>query len=162
MPCRRLLALSRHWFDAATAERVFEPLVADWEHELRSTSGVARRLRSISGTIHFAIAFAAQLLRDQLRPLPAGLGGTAFICVECCLTAAALVIAVLLQAGAIAFGYPAFHTYPPNLAMAAPLGAIPGNIVMLRYSTWPAADVRRAMLRIAFIELAIAAVIQWL
>lgn len=42
-PGKRLLSWAGCWFDA-TMERVFVPLVADWQHEWASKRGARRRV----------------------------------------------------------------------------------------------------------------------
>lgn len=53
-PGTRALRLARRWFGRAAANRIFEPLVADWEHDVRSrTSGPARMAAGLRWTLSF-------------------------------------------------------------------------------------------------------------
>lgn len=75
----RLLRLARRWFGRATAARVFEPLIADWQHEWLAAGSRARRLLAWwSGAAATAIAIAtlvvtttrtSQTLRALLRQM---------------------------------------------------------------------------------------------
>lgn len=55
---RRALALASRWFDAATVDRVFAPLVADWQREWRDTTPAGRAWVSVRGLSAFAFSFA--------------------------------------------------------------------------------------------------------
>lgn len=51
----RLLRLARRWFGRAAADRVFEPLIADWQHEAADAPpGQARAIAHTRGALAFA------------------------------------------------------------------------------------------------------------
>jgi hypothetical protein len=157
----RLLAIATAWFDAATIQRVFEPCIADLQHELQDSRGYRRLSLWTRGTCHFSLTFLTQLLRDQLRPLPSGLGGTAFLCIELCACVGVLLFFVATQLAALASGLPRIDALTPALGAAAPFGIASGSFVMLRYSERAPAEVRRALLRVTIIELALIGALVW-
>ena len=55
----RLLAFASRWFDEQTVASVFQPLVADWQHESAAATGVARVLANIRGRLAFATVSVA-------------------------------------------------------------------------------------------------------
>jgi hypothetical protein len=52
----RALAFAQRWFDAATVQRIFEPLVADWQREWQDASPSCRARVSIRGLAAFICA----------------------------------------------------------------------------------------------------------
>jgi hypothetical protein len=66
----RALAFASLWFDAATVERVFVPLVADWQREWRDTTPARRAWVSVRGLAAFAFSFAILTPRIVATPIP--------------------------------------------------------------------------------------------
>lgn len=59
LPGKRLLAIARLWFDAGVVERVFEPLVADWQWACRDAQTPAEGLRRYAaGLLAFGVTAA--------------------------------------------------------------------------------------------------------
>ena len=69
-PGTRLLRLARAWFDEATVTRVFEPRVADWQHEAAMTPRGRHHVCLARGYASFMTSFALVLPRLFLRPRP--------------------------------------------------------------------------------------------
>lgn len=62
----RALAFASRWFDAATVDRVFEPLVADWQREWHDASGLRRwsvHLRALTAFCCAALLSSPDILR---------------------------------------------------------------------------------------------------
>ena len=66
----RALAFASRWFDAATVDRVFEPLVADWQREWRDAAPAKRQWVSARGLTAFALSFAILAPRIISTPVP--------------------------------------------------------------------------------------------
>lgn len=70
MTLLRLLRLARRWFGRAEATRVFEPLIADWQHDAaEAPHGRRRAIAHVRG----ALAFAATLLQMAIHSATASL-----------------------------------------------------------------------------------------
>ena len=145
MPGERLLDIARAWFDEATVVRVFEPLIADLQKEYRSLTGTRRRIQLAQGIAAFARTFVAILARDCRRPLPVGLGGTAWLCTDLFIALGTLLM--LLPFGGMLWQTRADLLVPSAMSLALPTSLVPASIVMLGNSRWQTHDVRRAMLR---------------
>ena len=52
----RALVFAQKWFDAATVQRIFEPLIADWQREWQDASPTRRARVSIRGLAAFMCA----------------------------------------------------------------------------------------------------------
>jgi hypothetical protein len=64
----RALAFASRWFDPATVQRVFEPLVADWQREWHEAAGPQRMrvtLRGLSAFICAVMASYPRMLRQR-------------------------------------------------------------------------------------------------
>lgn len=66
----RALALASRWFDAATVDRVFAPLVADWQREWNDAPAAQRIWVSIRGLVAFTLSFAIMIPRVVVTPVP--------------------------------------------------------------------------------------------
>lgn len=66
----RALAFASRWFDAATVERVFEPLVADWQREWQDASGFRRGLVHIRALTAFVCVTLISSHRILRQPTP--------------------------------------------------------------------------------------------
>jgi hypothetical protein len=142
-----LLSLARAWFDEGTVSRVFEPLVADWQRECAGLSGTRRAICRARGSAAFATTFILAFARDLRRPLPAGLGGAAWLCIEAFAGLGTIVLAYTWR-----LSYPdlngTFHwMFLSMLTMAMPLALVPASIVLINRSRWQPHDVRRALVR---------------
>jgi hypothetical protein len=67
----RALAFASRWFDAATVDRVFEPLIADWQREWHDATGLSRWSVSIRGMAAFLCAALVSSHRILRQPTPA-------------------------------------------------------------------------------------------
>jgi hypothetical protein len=72
-PGSRLLALASQWFDEHTVARVFQPLVADLQHEWSAAGTRLRPWIASRGRIAFAVAFLASSPRVLATPAPSWL-----------------------------------------------------------------------------------------
>ncbi len=52
----RALVFAQRWFDAATVQRIFEPLIADWQREWQDASPSRRARVSLRGLAAFICA----------------------------------------------------------------------------------------------------------
>jgi hypothetical protein len=71
-PGSRLHALASQWFDARTVATVFEPLIADLQHEWSIAAPAKRRWIAARGRIAFAVAFISAYPRVLGAPTPPG------------------------------------------------------------------------------------------
>ena len=66
----RALAFATLWFDAATVDSVFAPLVADWQREWQDAHPAYRALVSVRGLVAFAISVVISSPRILRTPVP--------------------------------------------------------------------------------------------
>lgn len=66
----RALAFASLWFDPATVDRVFAPLVADWQREWQDAAAARRLWVSARGLSAFAFSFAILVPRIVVTPTP--------------------------------------------------------------------------------------------
>jgi hypothetical protein len=145
----RLLALARAWFDETTVERVFEPLIADWQRECASIAGPRALLCRLQGYLAFLSTFLLTFGRDFWRPLPVGLGGAAWLCIDAFAAVGALLLVYIWHASGGPMGMVGF-LLPSQLTLALPIAVAPACIVLLN-SRWQPFEARRAMLRVVTI-----------
>lgn len=67
----RALAFANRWFDAATVQRVFEPLIADWQREWQDASGLRRWSVHLRAFTAFCCATVLSSHRILRQPTPA-------------------------------------------------------------------------------------------
>ena len=71
MTLPRLLRLARRWFGRAAADRVFEPLIADWQHNAaEAPSAFAQALAHVRGGVAFATSGMLVVARGPRRVMP--------------------------------------------------------------------------------------------
>lgn len=76
LPGTRLLAIARLWSDEATIDRVFEPLVADWQAEYVSAPAAERRriwFRGLTALFTTSIAVIGRCTRREASRPPAAI-----------------------------------------------------------------------------------------
>jgi hypothetical protein len=76
LPGMRLLAIARLWFDKATIDRVFEPLVADWQAEYASAPAAERRriwFRGLTALFTTSIVVIGRSTRGEASRPPAAI-----------------------------------------------------------------------------------------
>lgn len=150
----RPLRLARAWFDEATVANVFEPLIADWQRECAALAGARAFACRCSGLAAFVMTFALTFVRALSRPLPVGLGGNAWLCVETCSAIGALALTLLYAYGSgptrgLTLGW----IFPSSLAVALPLALAPAAVLLLRGQQWRPHEVRRALVRTAAVAM---------
>ena len=71
MTLPRLLRLARRWFGRAAADRVFEPLIADWQRDAaEAPSAFAQAMAHVRGALSFAANGLGVVARGPRRALP--------------------------------------------------------------------------------------------
>ena len=71
MTLPRLLRLVRRWFGRAAADRVFEPLLADWQRDAtEAPSAFARAMAHVRGALAFATSGMLVVARGPRRAMP--------------------------------------------------------------------------------------------
>jgi hypothetical protein len=153
MPGERLLTFARAWFDDSTVSKVFEPLLADWQHELASLSGARRAWCRLGGYATFTIALTLALPRQMAKPVPADVTRAMVIFIAC-FVAAGTTLSYL------AFSYGANETLPWSLlpalvATATPLASLPMILLAARTPGSRSQDIRSATLRMLLVSLAL-------
>ena len=128
----RLLVVAEFLFGPATRERVFEPLVADWQRELDAASSNYERARIvISGSAAFSVSLVSCLLTGGIvMPRAAIVRGLSVLVVS---TLVLLAIQIGLNAAALRNNFPLewrlWSALPMILPLAIPLAMLP--IMML-------------------------------
>jgi hypothetical protein len=160
----RFLALARSWFDADTVACVFEPLIADWQHEAAAASGPRRAACLVRGAVAFATTFLITFGRDLLRPTPTELSRIAWRSIAVFASLGTLLLLVPVVSGL----YPVYWSarvellLPSALALAVPAAVAPTTILLLSNARGDPAASRRAIVRFALsATIATAAIAGW-
>ena len=144
-----LLSAARRWFDEETVSQVFEPLIADWQHEPREHSRVGHLRWLVRGYLCFAAAFIASLPRQVQRRQP-----------DATLLSGWMTTEGFAAAGIFAQFYLFFgdeqvraasYLLPALLATALPLALLPAAIVVFAVRRPRPSDARAMVLRLAVI-----------
>ena len=131
----RALAFAARWFDPATVHRIFEPLVADWQQEWHSASGLRRVWIHLDGLAAFAIAtLVSSPVIFKTAPPPAVVRR-----VIACIAWFVTVIAVLLAIPFITQSRGVWQAVPEILLTLLPSGIV----LALPFSMLMAVDVIR-------------------
>ena len=118
----RWLSFARHWLDEGVVERSIEPLVADWQHELSTSTGRGR-FAVVRGHLALARCVLSCLLRDMRRPLPQGVGAPAWLVAEAFATLGVIIIGMIFE-WSTQRRLPFASMLPANLAIALPLATV--------------------------------------
>ena len=155
MPGDRLLLLARRWFDAGTAERVFEPLLADSQRECAELSGRPRMVCRVKGVAAFATAFVVTFASTWWRPTPAGLERSVWRAAAA-FTLCGTLLTLLPSLNDVFLDGRWFRRVelliPSALVLTIPMAVVPTVILVLRDPRWHPADARRSAVRFAAIS----------
>lgn len=150
MPGRRLLAMASAWFDEATVSRVFEPLIADWQREHVTLSGVGRARSVLRVCGCFATTFVLSLPWQLKRALPERMVLSGWIATEA-FAAAGVIALIYLFYG---FDGPAAgYLLPAALGMALPLAIVPAAVIVSRIGG--PVETRTMVLRLALMVMVV-------
>ncbi len=89
------LRFARNWLDESTVDCVIEPMVADWQHELRAANGMASVTVRFRGHLALARSVVSCLLRQSRQPLPDGVAVKAWYLVEAFATLGVFLVTVI-------------------------------------------------------------------
>jgi hypothetical protein len=100
-PGSRLLEFTSQWFDDRTVAGVFQPLVADLQHEWSAAAPGRRRWIALQGRVAFVVAFIATYPRVLRTPTPSWLVRRVLmrIAVFCAIVSVLSIVPVLRQFG---------------------------------------------------------------
>lgn len=120
----RALAFASRWFDAATVERVFEPLVADWQREWQDASGFRRgfvHLRALTAFLCATLISSHLVLR---QPTPSAVANRIVTRIArfTLVMTALFTVPYLSQRGSI--GMSLLFVIPSGLVLAFPFAMI--------------------------------------
>ena len=133
MAGRNWLRFARNWVDEPTVDRMIEPLVADWQHELRTVQGWTSVTVRLRGHLALARSVLSCLLRQSRQPLPGGVAVKAWYLVEAFSSLGVLLVWVVLSYTQSEGSRPPFDiALPGTLTVVLPLVAVPLLVAMTR------------------------------
>jgi hypothetical protein len=152
----RALAFASLWFDAATVDRVFAPLVADWQREWRDATPARRASVYVRGLAAFAFSFVILTPRILATPTPSRIRVivTARIAAFC-LVAGGVLCVPFVQAIAkqsmepLSLPLLVIFALPAALTIAFPFAMTIAVDGIRRDRHWPAQVERAAALKLA-------------
>ncbi len=155
----RLIALARAWFDETTVERVFEPLIADWQRECASLSGRRALVCRLQGGAAFVVTFLITFSREVRCPLPPGLAAATWLAVDTFASVGALVLVYVWQLSNSNLRGSVIWLLPSHFAIAIPIAVVPAAVLLLNLPGWQPRNVRHALLRIVTLNVLIMVVL---
>lgn len=127
------LRFARLWLDESTVDCVIEPMVADWQHELRVTNGMASVTVRFRGHLALARSVMSCLLRQSRQPLPDGVAVKSWFLVEAFALLGVFLVAVITAYSSASVSRAPFAVaFSGSLTMALPLAAVPLLVTMTR------------------------------
>src|SRR4029450_6522334 len=137
MPGQRWLQFARAWFDERTVELVIEPLIADWRHEQSSAAGWRAVVVTLRGQLAVLSSTLACFFAHAWKPLPTGLGSSAWTIIEGFAALGALVLIVPFVSGEFPSAVDAVALVPAALCLSLPLSTVPTLILVSARSSTP-------------------------
>jgi hypothetical protein len=126
------LRFARRWLDERTVDVVIEPLVADWQHEVRASDRLTSIAVRFRGHLALARSVLACLLQQSRQPLPSGVAVKAWFIVEAFATLGVLLVMVIAAYTSDMSRAPLGVILPASLTLALPLAAVPLLVAMTR------------------------------
>lgn len=126
------LRFARIWLDESTVDCVIEPMVADWQHELRSVQGWASMMVRLRGHLAIGRSLVACLLQQARQRLPDGVAVKAWHLVEAFATLGVLLVTVIAAYTSDMSRAPFGVILTASLTLALPLAAVPLLVTMTR------------------------------
>ncbi len=164
LPGTRLLRWAGDWFDPATVSGVFEPLVADWQHEWqRASTSRGRAMASLRGQWAFLVSAGRLAPGLLVSPMPLGLATALFVRVTACVVLASLLLLAPFvldyrsadARGTLPLWSMLWHLLPSTVTVALPFAVIGAVDVLRSKLPAPHARGRKAALQITLLAVGV-------